>query len=94
MRHDADEIAGDGDVVGAGLAADDIERAEHDALGLFDAGSGGRAEADAQQRRVGVGEQLGADAREQEVEEAARRRRDRPARAASGCAGRRADSGS
>ncbi len=56
---DADEIAGDGDVVVADLAADGIQRAQHDALGLFDAGAGGGAQAEAQQGRVGVGEEFG-----------------------------------
>ena len=40
-RNHAHEIAGDPDVVRAGLARDDVERMQHDALGFFDARAGG-----------------------------------------------------
>ena len=45
--------------------------AKDDAFGFFHAGTGGRAEADAQQAGVGVGKDFGADAGEQEVDECA-----------------------
>ena len=72
---DAHEVAGDVDVVRADFAVDDVERAQHDAFGLFDARAGGSAQADAQNGRVDVREDLGADARQEEVRAGRRRRR-------------------
>ena len=91
-RDRAHEIAGDPDVVLAGLALDHVQRVQHDALGLLDARAGRSAQADAQQRRVGVGEQFGSDARQQKIQQSRRRKPDRRSPAASGTAGHRADS--
>ena len=67
--YDADEIAGDLDVLRADLAVDDVEGAQHLALGLFDARAGGGAQADAQNGRFDIGEDFGADARQEDYEQ-------------------------
>jgi hypothetical protein len=69
--HDADEIAGESDMGFAYLAADRVEPAQYQAFRLFDARSRRGAQPDAHDRRVGLGEDFGRRAGEQDVDQAA-----------------------
>ena len=64
------EIAGDGDVVLAGRALNHVEGVKHDPLGFLDARAGRSAQADAQQRGVGVRKQFRPHPRQQNVQQA------------------------
>ena len=70
--YDTHEVAGDLDVFGSDVAADDVERLKHFALGFLDARSSGSAQADAQKRSVDVGENLGSDSRDQNCQQGRR----------------------
>src|ERR1019366_5350797 len=71
-RYDAHEVAGDFDVVGSDVAADDVQRAQHLALGLLHPGSGGGAKADAQNGGIDIGEDLGSHLRTQNRQQGGR----------------------
>ena len=67
----ADEVAGECDVVGACFLPNQVEGAEDDALGFFNAGTGWGSEAEADQRDVGIREDFGTEFREQNHDAAA-----------------------
>ena len=68
-RNNSYEVTGDHDVVRAGLLLNNVESAKNYALGLFDSGTRWRAQANAQQRSVGIRKQLGPNARKKYIEQ-------------------------